>query len=336
MLLVFGAAACAAERPLGQTPILGGTPELRALIRDELRRFEDAIGPDRIHLRRIEVVDEVRGDGALAGTYVHRRIELREGDERPDWTLRHELCHAVHVQEGWLDDPDPFWDGVADDLFTQDVDYVTALATGHYDSADQRRHEAMAAFCEVGPTAWSVLRHACPGESPQQAAIAARLLDEVYREVPDRLPVVPGPVVVASGPPPVAPVLGPTDVAGVIWAGSDLIPGAAAFFRLADGAPATVAATLPSASDGPRVPGLFLGDRAGWADGPAAAWTATWLHHLGPSSLRLLAAERAAPWRMVDGACAATPDDALFTSGTGVFRSWTSDGALRWSSVAGP
>lgn len=331
-MLLVSALACRPLRPLEDTPVLGGTPELRERVRAELAAFDAAVGPGRVELRKVVFVDggpNVRGDD-VAGAYGLGRVELAADDPQVTLTLRHELCHAVHVTDGLLDDPDPLWDEVAAGLFTLDPTYVSAREAGHYHTADRQRHEAMASFCELGADALAALLDPCPGESPLQVDLARWLLDEVYREVEPPGPVVDGPITTLDGWSPTEPTVSAADVEGVVAVGDGLAADLVGGQRLELDVTA-----VPEEDPGVRIRGVYTSIPVGYPDGPAATRGSSWLHHLQWSAPRLYVAGEGCVgvgcWSVPEGECAARDGEALFTAGGGLYRSWRDGFVVRWA-----
>jgi hypothetical protein len=330
------ALGCRPPVALSEVPIVGAGPVARAEIVAELAAFEAAIGPARLALRRVDVVDRIRRDDDIAGGYRADRVWLTRDDPELASTLRHELCHAVHEQEGLLDDADPLWDTVAAGLYTADAGYAQAIR-GHYPTARRQRHEAMAAYCELGPMALAALADPCPGEAPLAAELSAWLLAEVYSAYEVAEPVPAGPTVTLDGwlPGRLDAVVG-TDAPGVLAVTTT--DGGWSTWDAQSGAPVDVDAALhPTADRPPPVRGLRSPEAVGWRGGPAAARGSSSLFHLGASAPRLFVAGPPAEtcpdgcWAVVEGSCGGPEDEQLFTADGGVLRAWTEGLAVKWS-----
>jgi hypothetical protein len=329
--------ACTPHFDLPDAPIVGASPALRAQLRAELAAFDAAIGPGRIVLREVRVVDQIGGDDDIAGGYRNERVHLRIDDPMPTFTLRHELCHAVHVQEDLLRDAHPLFDLAAAGLFTGDDTYVAALG-GHYRSARRQRTEAMASFCELGPTALDALLTPCPGEAPLAADLAAWMFDHVYTAFEPGPPPEPGPVVTLDGwlPSTFEQVSGST-VPGVVVVAT--VDGRSSPWDLATGArrDALEAEPIESAFSPPPLRGILRVEEVGWLEGPAAARGPMFLHHLGNSASRLFVGTAPEPtcpdgcWAPVEGSC--DGDEQLFTADGAVYRAWTEGLAVRWQAL---
>ena len=333
--LVVGVLAGCSPVALRDTPVLGGTAEQRERVRSELAAFQDAVGPERLSVRSVKIVERIRNLDDVAGSYRDHRVWLTADDDALTLTLRHELCHAVRDADDLLDAPDPLLDTLAAGLFDTEP-YAEALSR-HYRTARRQRSEAMAAFCELGPVALAALRDPCPGEPPLAGDVAAWMLDTVYTDYVPTEPWVSDPdaTVTLDAWSPYAPTVSATDLSGVVWvSGADGEDAVAA--ELADGrlVEAEVAA-VPTVDEGPPLRGVYVEDGAGWSDGPAAARGFSGLNHLGISAPRLFVFDAdVGDWRVVVDACEALPNETLFTADGQVWRSWTDGLTLKWGPLS--
>lgn len=175
-------ASCDQRHPLLDVPVAGGTAEQRADIAEELERFERWVGPGRVELPRIEVVD----DPDHAGSYnrLNGAITLSAGLDGPalQSSLRHELCHGLDAQGGLLDDAEPAFDELASAI---EDDESHPLHGWLGSSRRSHRAEVFAYVCEEAPLGTALLGAPCSGESTGYADVAAWITDTAWTGEPD-------------------------------------------------------------------------------------------------------------------------------------------------------
>ncbi len=171
VLLAVTLIGCATCPPLGDVPIDGGTADQRATVGQELSSLEGA-------LALYTCVDHVRIGGFFrpdrGGSYdrLTRRVALLDELETEDLpkVLRHEVCHAVDLQNGLVkDDEESFFYAVPPDV------------TDH-----KLPNEAFADTCSLGQDTllalWGV---ECAGDPDLRAAQLVSEQVWVEDEVPD-------------------------------------------------------------------------------------------------------------------------------------------------------
>jgi hypothetical protein len=156
---------CGPVLPLPEVPIVGASDELEVDLRAELLRFDAAIGPDRVTLRKVRVGNtggeiEIDGESYIKGGIYHAateviELDVRIGDDELIGILRHELCHALDHQEG-----EPSQE-IHEALVA--LGGVAALdGVDRYDREDPLRRETFAGLCELGPEVSDLLSRPCP------------------------------------------------------------------------------------------------------------------------------------------------------------------------------
>src|SRR5688500_15672705 len=95
--------ACATY-PLSDVPIVGGTAEQREVVQRTVDHFDDAVGPGRVELHVIRIVESNQDwRGRYRGA--SQTIDISDATGS---VVRHELGHAlVHQQELDVLDPEP-------------------------------------------------------------------------------------------------------------------------------------------------------------------------------------------------------------------------------------
>ncbi|MEQ1506525.1 MAG: hypothetical protein ABMB14_30130 [Myxococcota bacterium] len=328
-MVVLASLGCA-PAPLAETPIFGGTEDVRDAVRAELQAFDDAAGAGRVHLSAIslEAVD-------VFGRYdpATRRITLPEEIERIGPSVRHELCHALEAEEQLVAEPSTLFDALADGLF--DPDSSDPRPSSGFHTAASRREEVMATFCELGPLRTWTMAVPCAPDPTEGTELAAWLSQEVWAAYDPAPGLALGaevhPGALPGGAFPWQPVLTPTAEPGVVGLsyGFDAARTTIAV-DLYTGAP-TGGAVTPLDSHRALPPGLdgFVADVAGWETGPAAALGFDDLHHLGLSSPRLWVWSPDG-WR--GGACR-RPDQTVFTADDRVWTAWSDGIGVGWAPV---
>jgi hypothetical protein len=328
------AAACRPNVELEEVPVLGGTAEDRERIRAELAAFADAIGPDRVKLRSVRIVDDLPGgndEWDIGGSYrADHTVRLVPGDGLTV-RVRHELCHALDHAEDLMAKPHPLFDDLAAGLFADPS--LADLIPQHYRTAREQREEAHAQFCEVGPMAASALTRPCGPASDRAVEVGQWLRDHVYTAYDEPPPLeldrstavtkdgwAESPTV-AAGPEPGTVVVGADE--GELGEVFDLYTGA-----WAD----TPAEPVPNVQEGPPARGLEAWQRAGFADGPAVAegWLATPFLQVGGPRLFLFDPAYGR-WREVVPGCQPMHWDDFFTADGQVWQSFVEEEVLlRW------
>jgi hypothetical protein len=176
-------AACTIPELLADVPIIGGTEEVQAAIRAELAAFDEATGFGRARVSKVRVKD--MGDRTGRHNRVTHTITLHE-DRRIDFlitTLRHELCHALDQQEELSRENVELLDARAEALFASDVMRDDLCK----DRSCQRR-EAIALYCEFGPSVAHTFREPCPSDPEDGQALLQQMAEEVWTNVEPVLP----------------------------------------------------------------------------------------------------------------------------------------------------
>ncbi|MEQ1568345.1 MAG: hypothetical protein ABMA64_22090 [Myxococcota bacterium] len=173
--------SCTPRLPLLEAPIVGGTPQQRALAEREVELIAAAVGPDTVRLSAIEFGPMEGDDEALGGWYEDG--EVRIDAELPTasvaYVVRHELCHAFDLQTGLADAPHPTLDAYVDRLFDPALGGIDP-----YGDARARRSEAVARICEVGPLVARALASPCPEDPPLTTSLAAFALTWIWSGLP--------------------------------------------------------------------------------------------------------------------------------------------------------
>jgi hypothetical protein len=176
-------AACSTH-PLSEVPIVGGSEEARELVERELELFAEAILPETIELSEIAFVSLREG---IQGRYrlTSRRVLLHEGLslENVPSVLRHELCHALDFQTDLARPPHEALEAYAERLYDPEHG---ALPRDW--PARERRSEALANLCEIGPTLASALVTPCHGEPPLLSELGAFAQAQIWRGVEALVP----------------------------------------------------------------------------------------------------------------------------------------------------
>ena len=333
--------ACQQKVPLSEVPIRGGTEEQRALLEAELAAYEDAIGPDRVALRYVELVDEVLGDDFVEGVYRGKKVILLDKDsDSLTRILRHELCHAVDHADHLTRRPDPLLDELSAAVFSQSATLALVWRLS-YKTAREQRGEAMSILCELGPLALSALTDPCPEDSLLAREAADWLMREVYREyVPlEPLSLAEAPVVTLEGwDDGASSIVSASTEPGVVIARSDSdfddwqVAADIETGELLD----TTALPVEDIAEAPILRGVYLADVVGFPEGPAAAIGAVLPSPLEGDDERLFVYDReGGDWRMTDDGCGYDHGD-LFTADGEVFRSRRDAGLLRWQKLSLP
>jgi hypothetical protein len=331
--------ACTSAVPLGDAPIVGGTPELRDRIAAAVEFFEGVTGAGRVELKEIRIVP---GGGSTFGVYRHpsRTVDVAE-DAAIGSVTRHLFCHALVEQSDMAKSQPAPMSQLADLLFDANDEYDDTNVDVCCASEERRWSEAVATACEFGPYwAADVVRDTCPphplqddGDVEHQLArdVAAWMMDVVWRPF-----VLPQPFSVGSPVPvwaslpddaSVERVDGTADpgVIAVTLEGGDL-----RHFDLDDGA-AVESDLSPLEREG--IPtGLHIctptSAWAGWPEGPAAM-SGVWCPLPLPTTATRELVHDGDLWRFVGDGCGADIEMA-FTAADTV---WTASGNLMWSPV---
>lgn len=191
------ASACSRSYPLDSVPIEGGSEEARATVERELAFFQEAIAPNTVELSKI-VFGPIEPGTAGLHWRTTRRIRLAENLplNEVSTTLRHELCHALDYQAGLADKPDEVLDTYAERLYDPNLGGLEREG-----GRRQRRSEAVAEICEVGPFVASAAAISCPGDSPLLADLASFAIAEIWRGVPAEPALLPRQPAVSFEPP---------------------------------------------------------------------------------------------------------------------------------------
>jgi hypothetical protein len=155
---------------LGEVPV-GGAPNEAAAdaVEAELAAMASWFGPHRVLLESIDFVDVAAPIGRY--THEHRSIELSGLLQPTDLriVLRHELCHALDRQEGLADQAVQPWQDLA------------VQVSQEYVGDRQRRSEALAQQCELGPIgAAAIAAVPCPTDADLEGASVDWLLAHVW------------------------------------------------------------------------------------------------------------------------------------------------------------
>lgn len=181
--VLLAAAGCDRTYPLPIVPIRGGTAEVRAELRAELIEYDAQVGPGRVELRRIDVVEHTQYGTLGHYSAADRTIEMVP--VAPTLTLRHELCHAIDFAERRIDDDIELYDELSRAL----VDHG-AVPVELYTTQRAQQDEAFAQSCERGGLAlWLLAEHPCEHDGDLVVDVARHLTDAVYVgfEPPDLL-----------------------------------------------------------------------------------------------------------------------------------------------------
>lgn len=326
--------ACGGPVALTEVEIVGGTPAQRAAAADELAALDAAMGPGRLRIRTI-TFDDVSGAYAKYVPLSHKIVVDDVLD--PDGVrrnLRHELCHALDLGEGLLDDPTVPFDAFGEELYDRVLDHGT--------SARRRRSEAMAQVCELGPFGAAALAQACPGDDATGTALAAWVLANAWAEhVPDE----PWPLAErASASPEIA--------WDELWMEATVEPSRA---RLTVGSPeaswsadvdlatgevldgvADLAPGLPPPPTSDLPVGAHLGVAQGWDLRLRAAAVELPVTGLATGAPRLLGAS-VEGWTLVGDGCLDADRGrwALFTADEAVWLAWGDGPAVTWAPLDG-
>jgi hypothetical protein len=275
--------------------------------------------------------------GRVVGRYVPLpdRIEIDPDVRGPllERVVRHELCHALDFDEDLVTRPHPVWDALVLRLF-----HLGRVDAAGLEGPRNRRSEAFAQFCDLGPLLAQALADGCPGDPADVDYAAAWILHTVWREwdVP-RFPG-PGPAVASWTAPSAAlfddefGVLGLEDpnLIRVAWgeARVDL--------SRAEGAP--VDGPYPVVAPQEELPRGLVGlcplsgfsyAGAGWSDGPAAVLFGIDVY-AGLATPRVLAND-GGRWAWVEGCVDAEHADVFVTSDHRIWLATVDDGTVQWT-----
>src|SRR5687767_4147100 len=107
---------CYQRFDLSDVPIVGGTDEQRAVVREELEAFDRDVGPGRLRLSAVvfaSLTDDRRGFSN--GPTNRIRIEEELVPEDLGRIVRHELCHQLDRDEELLAAPVAALDAFAEE-----------------------------------------------------------------------------------------------------------------------------------------------------------------------------------------------------------------------------
>jgi hypothetical protein len=330
---------CGSDSDLTTIPIIGGTAELREVVREELIAFEAATGGGRTGVVKVELVD-VRG-GVLGNwnpttRTVHLDDSLAADTIVP--VLRHELCHAINRHDGPFDEG-ALYERVAEGLFTSELVRVDAACR----SETCRREEAFASFCGLGSFVARSAASAC-GERSDAVRVGEDLVASVWTEG-----TAPGTVGVEPDGPTFPLGFAPTSVylAGTTWPHAflvtwgresggtetalvDVLSGEqlSAVILTKPGVEPTPAPELPKGLEDHSV---TVETRFGYADGPVAAIAAVSMLHLGVQRRAYFFDGRG--WALVGDGC--PPRLEPFAVDGHVVQPYVTDDQLSWGRIGG-
>jgi hypothetical protein len=171
LLLAFLLQGCEPHCDLAGVPVHGGTQEQQSAVRSALEQMEGALAlPTCVdHVRLGQLWESWHAEGAY--NTVTRGVRLDKNTEMSLLAghLRHELCHAVDVQNDFLKGREEFF-------YYPDGYYLPNVSDRHLIK------EAFARTCQVGPQALSVLWSECPLD-PDLAG--TRLVQQEVYELPE-------------------------------------------------------------------------------------------------------------------------------------------------------
>jgi hypothetical protein len=307
VLLLATASSCGRPDALGDTPVIGGTPEVRAAVRAELAAFDRATGGGRARVSRVRIREL---DGIAQLERVTNAIALSDAlaPHAAAVALRHELCHALDDRERLS--VDALYGRLADGL----AESVPGFSGGRHGE-----REAFAGYCSLGPDAAQLLAGACPAEPPDVARIGADLWERVWVAAPWLPVAVEGPawawVDGGSAPREVRALGAGYGAVHLVWQDGDAHR--EGVFDLRGGVPQGLPPDVQAAEALPEgLPGAPLRVAGvGWAAGPAAAVVTAHLYHLGEAE-RLLVSDGAG-WAVLEDGCVDGPpfaaDGVVFT-----------------------
>jgi hypothetical protein len=167
--------ACKEPGLLADTPIVGGSDEVRDVIRAELAAFDEATGFGRTRVSEIRVKD--LQDRRSSYDRLTRRITVDEVSESGlVETLRHELCHALNATEELHKEHRELYGRVADGLFSSEFvrdDYTCA-------TKECKSDETFAGYCQLGPWVSHALKDECSTDPKDGQLILNHLADAVW------------------------------------------------------------------------------------------------------------------------------------------------------------
>lgn len=307
---VLLAVGCAAGE-LGDTPITGGSPEVREAVRAELLAFEAATGPGRARVSKVRI-RPLAGVGRF--DKVSHAISLSDAlpVEGATWILRHELCHALDESEGPIFSESPSLYGrLAGGIFATDTWLVEGTTPPR--SERQRGQEVFAAFCSLGPWVAHAVRGGCSDDVDEDASrVADHLARRVWTSFEDwgrSREADPWAFVDLDGVAEDVFVYG-TATPGVLYLNVD-VPGSDNPFGITyrDVRTGEVYSYLREpglerADDAPDLPAVpeavEVEDAIGWPGGPAAIEAEIAMYHLGVVDRRVLHGER---WSLLGDGC---------------------------------
>jgi hypothetical protein len=184
LLLLVMLGACTSPQLLADTPISGGSDEVRAAIQAELAAFDEATGFGRTHVSKVRVKDL----GPRLGRFERlSRTVLLEDDldeDRVIEVLRHELCHALNTREELHQDEPDLYKRLAEGVFGSD--FVGDASSCRSTACQQ--DEVFAAYCATGPWVARASSAECSGDPADGTAALQQLADALWLGADQPLP----------------------------------------------------------------------------------------------------------------------------------------------------
>ncbi len=353
-LLLMG---CGPRYALDEVPIEGGTAEQQAVVAAELLRFEQWSGAGRVSLVGVELTDGTASwEAEQEGRYnrITTKIQV-SGDLQPEsmaLTLRHELCHALDVQENLLKGDVAAFDAVVDRV-EREADHP--LHEHRVGSRSRRRAEVFAYLCQLGPLATAMLSRPCSDIGDDYEAVADEVHTDAWQGDPDvrRAPL-------WSLGPTVGPAVMPFEIFDLQAVGSTSQDGFRVYVQGAgmpvvrdlstvDGQqiPSFSDATVDAAAEGAAAEAPYgapdlapVGPVANTydavSDGSVALRIVRGLEHqpLGFRTAPRVNAGEADPWQLVDG-CPSEASSVFLANGQ-LYTTWAEGEAVWWAPVIAP
>jgi hypothetical protein len=176
LLLLVMLGACTSPQLLADTPISGGSDEVRAAIQAELAAFDEATGFGRTHVSKVRVRD-LEGTPGQYDRLTHGiTVTDEHGLDVLTVALRHELCHALNQKEDHHKAHSELYERLASGLFSSE--FIPEDFTCR--SRSCQRDETFAGFCQMGPWVAHALRHRCTGDPEDGQQVLQLLAEEVW------------------------------------------------------------------------------------------------------------------------------------------------------------
>jgi hypothetical protein len=177
-------AACKEPGLLADTPIVGGSDEVRDAIRAELAAFDEATGFGRTRVSRVRVQDLGerlgRFDRIGRGIGLHEELDQVAVVE----VLRHELCHALNSREELHEAEPALYERLASGVFGEDVIGDSPGCR----SRSCQQDEVFAAYCAKGPWIAQAWTQQCPDDPADAVAALGQMAETLWTSAPEPLP----------------------------------------------------------------------------------------------------------------------------------------------------